>query len=179
MAKKKNRILVGICGGIAIYKACELVRLLKKNGYEVICLMTQEARRLIQPELFSYLSENRVYSEVFADNESYEANHIKLAQWADKMVIIPATAHMLAKLRAGLCDDVVSLTVLSLSAKILICPAMHEEMYKKKITQENIAELKKRGYKFSGPVKGALLNQKSAMGHLQDINSIFKSITRL
>ncbi len=176
---KKNNIIVGVCGGIAIYKICELVRLLRKNNFNVICLMTQEAAKLIQPELFSFLSQNRVYTDIFSTNGSYDPNHIKLANWADKMVIAPATAHMIAKLRAGLCDDIVSLSVLSTQAKVLICPAMHEDMYKKKVTAENITALKKKGYKFSGPIRGRLLNQKLAMGHLQEVNRIFKSLKQL
>ena len=176
---KKNNIVVGICGGIAIYKACELVRLLKKNGYDVICLMTQEATKLIQPELFGYLSQNKVYIDIFSENDKFDPNHIQLAAWAEKIVIMPATAHMVAKLSSGLCDDIVALTVLSTKAKVLICPAMHENMYKNKVVTENISNLKKRGYKFSGPIKGKLLNNKLAMGHLQEISQIFKSLKQL
>ncbi len=141
--------------------------------------MTQEATRLIKPELFSYICENKVYIDIFSANDSYDPNHIKLASWADKIVIAPATAHMVAKLSAGLCDDIVSLTVLSTKAKVLICPAMHENMYKSKIVTENINILKKRGYKFSGPIKGNLLDRKLAMGHMQEINQIFKSLKQL
>jgi phosphopantothenoylcysteine decarboxylase/phosphopantothenate--cysteine ligase len=141
--------------------------------------MTKEATALIQPELFCYLSQNKVYTDIFSANDTYDPNHIQLAQWADKIVIAPATANMIAKLSGGLCDDIISLTILSTKAKVLICPAMHEDMYKSKVVTENINTLKKRGYIFSGPIKGKLLNCKLAMGHLQDINQIFKSIKQL
>ena len=179
MPQKKDKIVVGICGGIAIYKACELVRLLKSDGHEVVCLMTPEAAKLIQPVLFGYLSENRVYTDIFAAHQEYSPQHIRLAQWADKMVIIPATAHIIAKLRAGLCDDIVCLTALSTRAEILLCPAMHEEMYLKDVTSENIAALKKKGFNVTGPVRGALLNGRKAMGHLQDINKVLERLRRL
>jgi phosphopantothenoylcysteine decarboxylase/phosphopantothenate--cysteine ligase len=179
LVKKGRNVIIGICGGISIYKICELVRLLVKNGWQVKCLMTDEAAKLISPELFAYLSKNKVYTDVFTSNNDYQPSHINLSSWADKMIIVPATANMLGKLRAGLCDDIVSLTALSIKNEILICPAMHENMYKNEATQENIKILRKRGYKFSGPIRGKLLDNKTAMGHLQKIDEIHKVLKKI
>jgi phosphopantothenoylcysteine decarboxylase/phosphopantothenate--cysteine ligase len=176
LVKKGRNVVIGICGGISIYKVCELVRILIKDSWQVKCLMTNEATKLIRPELFTYLSGNKVYTDIFAANNDYQPNHINIASWADKMIIAPATANMLAKLRAGLCDDIVSLTALSIKTGVLICPAMHENMYENKATRENIKILKKRGYIFSGPIRGKLLDNKTAMGHLQKIDKIYKDL---
>ena len=179
MSKKDKKVLVGICGGIACYKAAELVRSLRKQGYSVTCLMTKEAACFITPLTLQHLSGNKVFIDLFKPAENIEPAHISLAEWAGKIVIIPATCHIIAKLAAGLCDDIVSLTVLSSSAPVLICPAMHEKMYKKEVTAKNIAVLKKRGFKFAGPVKGELLNGKKAMGRLENLDIILKRIKSL
>lgn len=178
MPKKRN-ILLGICGGIAAYKTCELTRALVKSGYEVKCIMSPEAEYFIAPLTLSYLSGNKVYTDMFELPDEMSPHHVSLADWADIIVVVPATAHMISKLAVGLADDLISCTILDTKAPVLICPAMHENMYKNQIIKENCSKLKARGFIFEGPKKGALLDRKKALGHLQDIDVIIKSIKKI
>lgn len=177
--KKSKNIIIGVTGGIASYKTADLVRLLKKDNFDVTCVMTKEAVNFITPLTLQYLSGNKVYLDLFDLPEDSNPAHISLAKKADLIVVIPATAHTIAKLAYGLCDDLLSLTVLDSRAPVLICPAMHETMYNKEIVQNNIAALKKRGFHFIGPIKGALLSGREGLGRLENIQSIFKEIKRL
>jgi phosphopantothenoylcysteine synthetase/decarboxylase len=174
--KKNKNVLIGICGSIAAYKVCDLIRMLKKKNYNVTCMMTEEAKRFVTADILQYLSSNRVYTDMFDVCDKIGALHISLAQWADVIVIIPATAHIISKLTAGLADCLLSCTILAANLPVVICPAMHESMYKKEIIQQNIKELKKRKYKFIGPVKGPLLEGQKAEGHIADIDDIAKTI---
>jgi phosphopantothenoylcysteine decarboxylase / phosphopantothenate---cysteine ligase len=177
--KKNKNIILGVCGGIAAYKVCDLIRLLKKENYEVTCLMTEEAAKFITPHTLQYLSGNKVYLDLFDLPKRMDPAHVSLAAKAGLIVVIPATAHMIAKLSGGLADCILSCTVLASCAPILICPAMHEDMYKKEVVQENIKILKKRNFKFAGPRKGRLLSGEEGFGHLESLDEIFKKIKNL
>lgn len=175
----KKNIVLGVSASIAIYKACDIVRLLKKQGFSVSVVMTDEAKELINPLVFQSLSANKVYSGLFSQLDNWEIEHIALADKADLVLIAPATANIIAKISYGICDDLLTCLVCATKAKVLICPAMNENMYKNKITQENINKLKSLGYKFIGPRQGELACGKVGTGCMSDVEEIVKEVKKI
>lgn len=178
MAKEKN-IILGLSASIAIYKACDIVRGLREAGFEVSAVMTQEAQELIRPVVFEALSGKKVYSGMFDRQQSWEIEHVALADKADLVLIAPATANIIAKLACGICDDLLSCLVSATKAPVLIAPAMNENMYRNKITQENIKKLKSLGYKFIGPKEGRLACGKAGIGCLADVEEVVKEVKKV
>ena len=174
----KKTIILGITASIAAYKACELISHLRKKGYEVICIMTKESVEFITPLTLETLSGNKVYKDMFALPGNRGSVHVSLADKADLIVVCPATANIIGKLASGVCDDLLTCTVFSSKKPILIAPAMHNNMYKHKITQENISKLKKTGCAFIGPISGHLACGYVGMGHLAPISEILKKIEK-
>ncbi|MCX5694337.1 MAG: hypothetical protein NT014_04290 [Candidatus Omnitrophica bacterium] len=180
MTKSQKNIVLGITASIAIYKACSLVRRLRECGLAVHVVMTKEAQELIRPIVFQSLSGNRVYSGgLFDAPDTWEIEHVALAAKADLILIAPATANIIAKLSAGICDDLLSCTVCASKAKVLIAPAMNENMYNHKITQSNIAKLKSCGYKFILPRKGLLACGTVGQGCLAQTAEIVREVKNL
>jgi phosphopantothenoylcysteine decarboxylase/phosphopantothenate--cysteine ligase len=175
----KANILLGVAASIAIYKACELVRRLRKEGFSVNVAMTSEAEELIRPVVFQSLSGNKVYCGLFDAPESWEIGHISLAEKADLVLLAPATANIIAKISAGICDDLLTCVVCATKAPVLFAPAMNEGMYLNKITQENIRKLKGLGYRFVEPRKGTLACGKEGIGCLAEIEAIIREVKRL
>ncbi|MDP2927911.1 MAG: flavoprotein [Candidatus Omnitrophota bacterium] len=180
MKKAEKNIILGITASIAIYKACGLIRRLRECGLAVHVVMTKEAQELIKPIVFQSLSGNRVYSGgIFDAQDTWDIDHVALAAKADLILIAPATANIIAKLAAGICDDLLSCTVCASKAKVLIAPAMNENMYNHKITQSNIAKLKSCGYKFILPRKGLLACGVVGVGCLAETVEIVKEVKKL
>ncbi|MDO8489256.1 MAG: flavoprotein [Candidatus Omnitrophota bacterium] len=180
MAKATKNILLGVTASIAIYKACDILRMLKKCGFSVHVVMTKEAEELIKPIVFQSLSGNRVYrGGIFEEQDTWEIGHISLAEKADLILIAPATANIIAKLASGICDDVLTCTVCATKATVLVAPAMNENMYKNKITQSNIAKLKSCGYKFIAPTSGLLVCGAVGIGCLAETVEIVKEVKKL
>jgi phosphopantothenoylcysteine decarboxylase/phosphopantothenate--cysteine ligase len=179
--KKPGKIIVlGVTASIAIYKACTLVRRLKECGWDVHVVMTKEAQELIRPVVFQSLSANRVYSGgIFDEPDAWEIEHVSLAKKADLILIAPATANIIAKFAAGLCDDLLTCTVCASSSPVLIAPAMNENMYQSKITQGNIAKLRSCGFKFVAPHKGLLACGVVGDGCLAETDQILKEVKKL
>ena len=150
----KKKILLGVTGGIAAYKSAELVRLLIKAGKEVRVVMTQSAREFIQPLTFQALSGHRVYTDVFDSEADSAMDHIELARWADLIVVAPATADFIAKLRNGYSDNLLLTLCLACQHPVAIAPAMNQQMYANQATLENIEHLVKRGSLVWGPASG-------------------------
>jgi len=171
---KSKTVILGVCASIAIYKACEIIRRLREKGYSVTVVMTKEAKELIKPVLFSNLSGNKVYSEMFEQPEQWDIEHISLARQADLILIAPATANVIGKIAAGISDDFLTCVCCAARAPILICPAMNENMYLNKITQSNIAKLKSCGYKFIAPARGLLACGAVGIGCLAEIEEIVR-----
>ena len=163
---KPKEVILGVTGSIAAYKACEIINQLKRRKINVTVVMTKEAQEFITPLTLQTLSENRVICDLFSLPENVSPLHVSLAKRCDLVLIAPASANIIAKLACGTADDVLSCLCLSTRAPILICPAMNENMFEHKITQENIARLKKTGYYFLGPVKGHLVCGDRGVGHL-------------
>ena len=142
-------------------------------------VMTGEAQELIRPIVFQSLSGNRVYQGLFTDPQSWEIEHVSLAEAADLVLVAPATANIIAKIACGICDDLLTCIICATKAPVVICPAMNERMYKNKITQENIRRLKSFGYQFIESQRGRLACGKLGVGCLADIETIVKEAKQL
>lgn len=178
MAKEKN-IILGVTASIAIYKACSLIRRLKEQNYNPTVVMTKEAEELIRPIVFQSLTGNKAYRGLFEEADTWEIEHISLAQKADLVLIAPATANIIAKLASGICDDLLTCVVCATAAPILVAPAMNTNMYSNRILQGNIKKLKTVGYKFVGPVTGKLACRESGIGCLASVEEIVREVKKI
>jgi phosphopantothenoylcysteine decarboxylase/phosphopantothenate--cysteine ligase len=151
-----KKIIVGITGGIAAYKACEIVRRFKKLGAQTMVVMTQNAQKFITPLTLETLSENEVVTEMFPEKKVVGIRHINLAHWADLILIAPTTANVIGKIRAGIADDILTTVVISTKSPVMFAPAMNVNMWENPIVQDNVAHLKKLGYRFIEPEEGDL-----------------------
>jgi phosphopantothenoylcysteine decarboxylase/phosphopantothenate--cysteine ligase len=145
----------------------------------VTVVETPEATELIRPIVFESLSGNRVYHGLFDSASSWEIGHVSLAAKANLVLIAPATANIIAKIAGGISDDLLTCVVLATSAPVVICPAMNERMYLNKITQANIAKLKKLGFRFVEPRRGKLACGESGLGCLAEVETIIKEVKRI
>lgn len=164
---KGKEIVLGVTGGIAVYKAVELLRLLVKAGATVHVVMTKGAKQFVTPLTFQTLSGNPVHSELFNLISEQEIGHISLAERADLFIIAPATANCIGKLACGIADDLLTTTVMATRAPVLIAPAMNVNMYHNPIYRENEERLKKHGYLFVAPACGMLACGYEGEGKLQ------------
>ncbi len=176
--QKKKKVLLGITGGIAAYKACEVVRRLQEKGCEVSVVMTRAATAFITPLTLATLSGGPVISQVLPRETQGDIPHISEAQEADVFLIAPATANIIGKIANGLADDAVSCMALSTTAKILIAPAMNERMFQNVAVQENIAKLKTRGIEIVEPSVGKLACGVTGQGHLADVEILVEKTLR-
>jgi phosphopantothenoylcysteine decarboxylase/phosphopantothenate--cysteine ligase len=171
-----KRILLGVTGGIAAYKIPYLVRLLKKSGAEVKCIMTPASSDFISPLVLSTLSENPVAIEFWNKSDGTWTNHVELALWADLFVVAPLTANTLAKMANGACDNVLLATYLSMKSSTLIAPAMDLDMYAHPTTKRNLESLKSDGVGIIPPGTGELASGLHGEGRLAEPEVIFESI---
>jgi len=176
---EKKNVILGVTASIAIYKACDVLRRLKNEGFAVGVIMTPEAEKFIQPLLFQSLSGNKVYHGLFQEPQDWEIEHVSLAEKADLVLIAPATANIIAKIAAGICDDLLTCVCSATKAPILISPAMNENMYQNRITQENIRKLKSAGFRFVGPIKGRLACGKVGLGCLAEAETIVNEAKKI
>ena len=174
MVVKVKNIILGVTASVAIYKACEIIRRLKGEGFSVTVIQTRESEELVRPMLFESLSQNKVYRGLFDTPEAWEIEHISLAKKADLILVAPATANIIAKIACGICDDLLTCVICASKAPVLIAPAMNEHMYKNAITQGNIHKLKSLGYKFIGPQEGKLACGDKGVGCLAEVDMIIK-----
>lgn len=150
-----KNVLLGIGGGIAAYKSADLVRRLKERGFDVRVVMSQSAMEFITPLTLQALSGHPVASSLLDPAAEAAMGHIELARWADLMIIAPATANLLARINAGMADELITTTCLATEAPIALCPAMNQQMYRNAATQANLASLQGRGYTLWGPASGS------------------------
>lgn len=170
---------MGVTGGIAAYKACDIISLLKKDALDVTVLLTKEASQFITPLTLQTLSGNKVVTDMFELPEEWSPVHTSLAEKASLVLIAPATANIIGKLASGICDDILTCVVYASKAPVLIAPAMNDKMYNHKVVQENIAKLKKIGYHFIGPAVGRLACGYEAIGCLSEPAAIVGEAKRL
>ena len=173
----KKTVVLGVTGGIAAYKAAELARLLVRNGFNVIVVMTMNARKFVQPLTFEVLTANKVVTDMFErDLPAYSSMpHIDLARQTRLLLIAPASANIIAKINAGIADDMLSTLCLSYTGPRLIAPAMNTEMWLNPVTQRNVDGLKGLGYAFIGPATGGLACGDEGIGRLADPADILKA----
>jgi phosphopantothenoylcysteine decarboxylase/phosphopantothenate--cysteine ligase len=169
-----KNIILGVTGSIAAYKAVYLTRLLVASGANVKVIMTDWSKHFVSELTFSALSKNKVHSSLVSDGQWN--SHIELAQWADLIVVAPATANTIAKFAHGFCDNLLSAVFLSAKSPIIIAPAMDVDMYENKVTQENIQKLQKRGIKVLETGEGELASGLIGKGRMLESEKIFRSI---
>ena len=175
-----KNILVGVTGGIAAFKSASIVSLLKKKGYNVKVVMTENATNIIGPLTLETLSKNRVYVDMWDKNPHYEVEHISLADWADIVLIAPATYNIIGKVANGIADDMLStiLSAVSLRKPVFFALAMNVNMYENPILNENISKLKSYGYRFIDTNEGLLACNYEAKGRMKEPEEIVDIIER-
>lgn len=175
-----KNILIGITGGIAAYKSAGIVSLLKKKGYNVKVVMTENATKIIGPLTLETLSRNRIYVDMWDSNPHYEVEHISLADWADMVLIAPATYNIIGKVANGIADDMLTtiLSAVSIRKPVFFALAMNVNMYENPILKENIDKLKSFGYRFIDAEEGLLACNYSAKGRMSEPEDIVAEIER-
>ncbi|WP_346928436.1 bifunctional phosphopantothenoylcysteine decarboxylase/phosphopantothenate--cysteine ligase CoaBC [Clostridium sp.] len=172
----KKNVVVGVTGGVAVYKALDVISRLKKKDINVDVIMTKSACEFVTPLSFQSLSQNAVIKNMFDEPRAFEIQHISLAKKADVLVVVPATANIIGKVANGIADDMLSTTIMATNAKVIFAPAMNTNMYNNPIVQENIKKLKSYGYEFINPSSGRLACGDVGDGKLADTDEIAEVI---
>ncbi|MDR2526374.1 MAG: phosphopantothenoylcysteine decarboxylase [Rickettsiales bacterium] len=171
----KKNILIGVTGGVAIYKSVALASLLRRNDFNVQVVMTDSATSLVSPQLFSAISGNFVRTKLF-DDATNRINHVDLSRWADLIVIAPATANIIGKMANGIADDLLSTMLLASNKDIILCPAMNVEMYNKPAFQRNLKQVKKDGIIVVESKVGRLACGEIGKGRMEEPDVILEKI---
>lgn len=169
-------IVLGISGGIAAYKCCELTRLLVKRGAGVHVIMTKAACEFVTPLTMEVLSGNPVHCQMFGTIEKFEAGHISLAKRANALLVVPATADIIAKIAGGICDELLTATIMATTAPVIVCPSMNANMWIKPALQGNLEKLKKFGFKIIEPEAGTLVCGAEGRGRLPKLEMIIEKL---
>ena len=172
----KKCVCIGVSGGIAVYKALDIISALRKKDIDVRVIMTDSATKFVNPLTFQSLSQNMVVTDMFAEPKAFEIQHISLAKRADVFLVAPATANIIGKVANGISDDMLSTTIMATKAKVIFAPAMNTNMYENLIVQDNIKKLKKLGYDFIEPASGRLACGDEGKGKLADVNIIVEKV---
>ena len=172
----QTKVLLGVSGGIAAYKAVEVLRGLQAEGADVRVVMTEAAQRFIQPLTFEALSHHKVHSHLFPDEGDPNIRHIELAKWPDAILVAPATAHLLGRAANGLADDLLTNILLATESKVFAAPAMETQMYENEAVQMNLDGLRSRGYTLIGPASGALASGASGVGRMEEPATIVEAL---
>src|SRR4030066_1495849 len=173
---KGKKIVLGITGGIAAYKAAELTRALIKEGAQVKVIMTKSATEFITPLTMQTLSQNQVYIDMYVPTHKYDIAHIALADFADAFVIAPATANIIGKIASGVADDLLSTTIMAADKPVLICPAMNDKMLANSVVQDNFRKLQAHGYFIMESGVGELACKTQGAGRLPEIPEIIEEL---
>ena len=176
---KDKTVVIGVSGGIAVYKTLDVVSRLRKLGVNVNVIMTKSATEFVTPLSFQSLSQNYVVCDMFEDPKTWDVEHISLAKRADVFLIAPATANVIGKIANGIADDMLTTTVMATKAKVLIAPAMNTNMYENPILQRNINTLKELGYNFVEPESGRLACGDTCKGKLASPETIVDEVVKL
>ena len=179
MSLAGRRVLLIVSGGIAAFKALELIRLLRKSGCAVSCVLTAGGAQFVTPLSLQALSEQRVYTDLFSLTDESEMGHIQLSRSADLLVVVPASADILAKMAAGLTDDLASTVLLATDKAVLVAPAMNVRMWSHAATRANMATLVSRGIAVVGPDEGAMACNEFGFGRMSEPSAILAAIEAL
>jgi phosphopantothenoylcysteine decarboxylase/phosphopantothenate--cysteine ligase len=174
---KNPNILLGVSGGIAAYKAVDLAGKLAAAGAKVNTIMTESACRFVGPKSFEIVTCSPVFTSLWSTPEDFKSTHIGFVDWADIVVVVPATADIIGKVANGICDDLLSTTLCACWAKpTLFAPAMNNNMWNNPAVRRNVQVLKKMGFEMIGPVKGRLACGTEAIGRMAEPADILKAI---
>nr|WP_206194438.1 bifunctional phosphopantothenoylcysteine decarboxylase/phosphopantothenate--cysteine ligase CoaBC [Shewanella polaris] len=173
-----KKVLLGIAGGIAAYKSADLIRRLKERGADVRVIMTQSAMEFITPLTIQALSGHPVASDLLDPAAEAAMGHIELARWADVVLLAPATANLMARINAGMADDLLTTTCLATSAPVIVCPAMNQQMYQNIATQENMANLARKGLTIWQPASGSQACGEVGPGRMQEPVAIAEQLVQ-
>jgi phosphopantothenoylcysteine decarboxylase/phosphopantothenate--cysteine ligase len=178
---KGKKIVLGVTGGIAAYKAAQLSRMFIHAGADVHVVMTENATKFITPLTFRSLTGNPVTVDMFEPVTNWQIEHIELATMADIVVIAPATANVIGKIASGMADDMLTTTVMATKAPVIIAPAMNSNMYNNPIVQGNVEKLKGLGYEFVEPEEGRLATgtEGAGKGRLADLEKIVQKVSEV
>ena len=189
MPKKKSNlsklnILLGVSGGVAAYKAVDLASKLTASGARVNTVMTENACRLIGPKSFEAVTNSMVFTSMWNASEEHKISHINLVNWADIVVVAPATANIIAKIANGICDNLLSTMLcvcwpLIKSGAVLLAPAMNDNMWNNPAVQRNVKTVKEMGFKLIGPQVGALACGKEGIGRMTEPQDILKALEKI
>ena len=171
-------VVIGVSGGVAVYKALEVISRLRKKDIEVRVIMTESAQKFVTPLSFQSLSQNMVTTDMFDEPKAWEIQHISLAKKADLMLVLPATANIIGKVANGIADDMLSTTIMATKAPVVFSPAMNTNMYENPIVQNNIEKLKSFGYEFIEPASGRLACGDVGAGKLADVEDIYEFVLK-
>lgn len=174
----KKTVLIGVTGSIAVYKICNLARMLTKLGADVHVAMTPNATKFVNPLTFETLTQHKCLIDTFDRNFEYSVEHVSIAKKADVAIIAPASANVIGKIANGIADDMLTTTVMACTCKKIIAPAMNHNMFHNPIVQDNIKKLKNFGYEIIEPVNGMLANRDIGDGKLPDENTLLEYIVR-
>ena len=175
---KGKTVLLGVSGSIAVYKICNLARMLTKLGAEVHVAMTPNSVNFVHPLTFETLTQHKCLIDTFDRNFEYSVEHVSIAKKADVVMIAPASANVIGKIANGIADDMLTTTVMACTCKKIIAPAMNHNMFHNPIVQDNIEKLKKFGYEIVEPVRGMLANRDIGDGKLPDEETLLEYIIR-
>ncbi|RPG95317.1 MAG: bifunctional phosphopantothenoylcysteine decarboxylase/phosphopantothenate--cysteine ligase CoaBC [Candidatus Pelagibacter sp. TMED263] len=176
MKMKKKKILIIIGGGISAYKSLDLIRLLKKEAFEIKTVLTKSGKQFVTPLSLVSLSGSKVYENLFDKENEAEIDHISLSRWADLVLVVPATANLISKLSHGKAEDLATTIILASNKDIILVPAMNVRMWSHKATQDNCKKLITYGYKFLGPTDGQMACGEFGKGKMISPKKIFKEI---
>ncbi|MGG7176045.1 bifunctional phosphopantothenoylcysteine decarboxylase/phosphopantothenate--cysteine ligase CoaBC [Clostridium paraputrificum] len=172
----KKCVVLGVTGGISVYKALDVVSSLRKNEVDVRVIMTKSATEFVAPITFQSISQNIVTTDMFEEPKAWEIQHISLAKRADVFLVAPATANIIGKVANGIADDMLSTTIMATRAKVIFAPAMNTNMYTNPIVQRNIEKLKNLGYQFIEPASGRLACGDEGKGKLETPEKIVEKV---
>jgi phosphopantothenoylcysteine decarboxylase/phosphopantothenate--cysteine ligase len=179
MADRKRTVVLGVTGSIGAYKAVDLASRFTQAGFRVDVVMTESAQKFVAPLTFRNLTGRPVVTNMWDLASEFSVEHVALAEAADVVLIAPCTANMIARMASGIADDMLTCTVLATSAPVVIAPAMNDNMWANKITQENVEKLKKRGFTLVGPACGRLASGKTGTGRLTSLDDIYAAVMKV
>ena len=180
ISRLRANILLGVTGGIAAYKAVDLASKLTAAGASVRTVMTESACRFVGPKSFETVTCSEVYTTLWSDSEEHRRTHVGFVEWADVVVVAPATADIIGKAANGICDDLLSTTLCACWAKpVLLVPAMNSNMWTNPAVQRNVAAVTGMGFRLLGPVEGRLANGALGMGRMSEPREILAAVEQI
>ncbi|HUV38703.1 MAG TPA: flavoprotein [Planctomycetota bacterium] len=176
---KGRRIILGVCGGIAAYKSADVTSKLVQAGVEVTVVMTESGTRFVTPLTFESLSRRAVFVDMWRTDREFNPTHVALADWAELVLVCPATANIIGKLACGIADDLLSTVLLSVDVPVVLAPAMNTRMWNNPVVQQNVVRLRELGRHVVEPGEGWLACGTTGKGRLADVADILEAVRKI